>query len=80
MHETNGFIGKEKDNPRVAAQTKGKIAIDSFKNTPPPTARREKMDFPAGQQLSPSPRARSTTPSLPLRINQSNWTTLPSGD
>ena len=80
MHETNGFIGKEKDNPRVAAQTKGKIAIDSFKNTPPPTARREKMDFPAGPQSARNPREYSTTQPLPLRIIQSNWTTLPPGD
>ena len=80
MHETNGFIGKEKDNPRVAAQTKGKIAVDSFKNIPPPTARREKMDFPAGQQLSRSPMSNSTTQPTTLRINQSNWTNLLRGD
>jgi len=80
MHETNGCIGKEKDNPRVAAQSKVKIAVDSYKNISTANKEARKNGFSSRTTISPKSEGTLNHQPFTLRINQSNWTTLPSGD
>jgi hypothetical protein len=52
MHETNGFIGKEIDNPRVTAQSKVKIAVESYKNIFPAYNEARKDGFSSRTTIS----------------------------
>jgi hypothetical protein len=68
MQEMNGFIGQEKDNPRVDAQNKGKIAVNPFKNIPPAHSEGRKDGFSGGATFVPKAEGTLDHPANSIKI------------